>query len=192
MPHDDNSNRRGSRRNQSAAVGDDGGSFADLELEHFDLHVAILKDAAEALRSRSYGLESLGILGEIMPPSSSVEGKLVEVRRGRGALFSRRGTRRFFRDPNLVAAVIAALCMDDLRGSDSGKRQGPYKVRRADGWIRKTQDAAARYAVKLVNRHYVPLLQERRRTANSDTVRDLLKHGRTNWPSDDPNRSSDD
>jgi hypothetical protein len=177
---------------------DDGGSFADLELEHYDFYVEILKNAADALRSRSYSRESLGMLGEIIPPAP-IEGKLLEVQRGRGAPFSRVGTRRFFADPNLVAAVIAALCVNDWRGtSDIGpKRQGPYKVRCADGLIYKTHDAAAKYAVKLVSRHYLPLLPEgyRRRARprpSSDRVKDLLKYGRTNWPSDDPKRPSDD
>jgi hypothetical protein len=167
---------------------DDGGSCAEHELEQSsDIYVTILKEAAEALRSRPLGL----LLG-----GSPIEGKFVAVQQGRGARFSRRGTRRFFGDPNLVAAVIAALCIDDIddwRGSDSrSKRQRPHRVRRADGSISSTQDAAARYAVKLINRYYVPLLPDRDRMAKSDTVKGLLKHGRTNWPSDDSKRPSND
>jgi hypothetical protein len=82
-------------------------------------------------------------------------------------------------DPNKVAAAIAANYVEDLRGAPvSGpKRRGPYKVPQADGSMSNTHALAAEYAVELVNMLPCP------RNANVESVKELLRRGRTNWPS---------
>jgi hypothetical protein len=142
------------------------------------LYVQLVECAARMVPSRSRGKREL--FG--MP----IEGPVIEVgKRPRGGQPRRPG--RFFADPNLVAAHIAAYCVAEWSGkSDEYMRRVQYKVRCADGKKRNTRDAAALYAVELVNKHYISLLpcNQRRHQAEFDAVVDLLNHGRTKWPKD--------
>jgi hypothetical protein len=155
---------------------------AHVELKYF--YRQLVEYAADFLRSKSRRKrEPSGILRELIP-RGPIEGALIEVRyrRPRRGQPDRPG--RFFTNPNYVAAAIAASCVEDWRGSDSGsKRRGSYKVRLADGSMSNTRDAAARFAVELVNKHYAPLLPKRRGEASFDAVMELLQRSRTKWPS---------
>jgi hypothetical protein len=159
-----------------------GAPYPNVELEYFYAQLAVY--AAEWVRSRSRNKrEPSGILKDLAPPSP-VEGIPVQyVRKSpRGGQPVRSG--RFFGDPNLVAAAIAAQCISDWRGTeDSEKRHGPYKVLCLDGSMRNTRDAAARFAVALINKHYTPLLPpSRRREAELTKVLALLNRNRGEWP----------
>jgi hypothetical protein len=125
----------------------------------------------------------------------SIEGTVIKIsdviKRSRGGQSQSRRP-RFFKDPNYLAAHIAACCVAEWRGRDwalasLGVRavaagRGRYRrVRCADGLtMRNVRDAAADYAVELVNKHYMP--GNRRREAKVEAVMDLLMHARTKWP----------
>jgi hypothetical protein len=109
------------------------------------------------------------------------------------------GEKRFFRDPNRVAAAIAATCIAEFReewGRTNPNSHLPYKIRQADGTNKRLHVIAAEYAVEFVNCEYVGdhetdgpadqieahTLLPRRRKAGLDTVLGLLHYNRTAWP----------
>ena len=145
---------------------------ADAELEY--LYRQLVEYAADFLRSRSRGKrEPSGILRELIP-CGPVEGALIEVRyrHPRGGQVDRPG--RFFTNPNRVAAAIAASCADE---------DFPGAKRRGKGSISPAREAAAKFAIKLVNERYIHLLPvNRRREAKLDAVMELLRKSRTRWP----------
>jgi hypothetical protein len=153
------------------------------DLEYF--YVQLLEYAADWVRTRSREREPAGILKDLVVPGP-IEGGIslrYKPKLARGGQPIRSG--RFFYDPNQVAAALAAECVEDWRGTDVGsKRHGSYKLRSADGSM-NIHDAAARFAVKLVNEHYVPLLarDRRRREADHASVMELLRRSRAHWPS---------
>lgn len=152
----------------------------------------LLEYAADAVRaltaskSRRKFPEPSGTLRGLAGP---IEGRILKVselgyKRPRGGQeFSKHRPSRFFMDPNKVAAAIAVRCIEDWRQVPvSGpKRRAPYKVPRGDGSMSNTHDLAAEYAVELVNKHYIHLLP-RSRNANVESVKELLRRGRTDWP----------
>jgi hypothetical protein len=167
------------------------------DVGHEDFYAQLVEYAAALVQRRSRRkIEPSGILRDLVGP---IEGTTLHVRdivRDMGRQLSdlkrpRRGQPsrpgRFFADPNHVAAAIAAGCVEDWRGTPiaGSKRRGPYKLRCADGSMSNARDAAARFAVKLVNERYIPLLprNHRSREAKFDTVIELLKRSRTKWPS---------
>jgi len=93
----------------------------------------------------------------------------LRFKRPRGRMRSARTTRkRFSRDPNRIAAELAALFVIELRSSRrKPKRFGPYKVRSADGLMpRNVHSEAVRRAVAIVKK------------ANPAMVKELLRKGR--------------
>jgi hypothetical protein len=96
----------------------------------------------------------------------------VDFKRSRGGKeFGKHRPSRFFMDPNKVAAAIAVSLAEDLRRAPVSEPK-----------MNNKRDLAAEYSVELVNKHYIHLLP-RCRKANVETVKELLRQARTNWPS---------
>jgi hypothetical protein len=164
-----------------------------VELEY--LYVQLVEYARDWAWSRSrWKRQPSGILKDLVPPKP-IEGAVVgqNYKPPSGEPwrpFRKPGPHdrpgRFFRHPNQVAAAIAAECISDWRGTadSESKRRGPYKVQCADGSTSTMRAAAARFAVKLVNERYGPLLPPNNRRAKFDHVMNLLERNRGKWPSD--------
>jgi len=95
--------------------------------------------------------------------------------------------RRFYGDPNRLAAHVAATYVAEWRSKPGkSKRLGPCKVRADDGSKLTMHEAAVQRAVYEVNRSVakanssrdVPVL----RPARVEVVKELVRRGRTRRP----------
>jgi hypothetical protein len=145
--------------------------------------VEYLRDAAEELRRRDR--EGLGEIRANGIAGPVPEGwRLIDAgyKRLRGPPSGPRSNfRRFFMDPNRVAAAIAAGCIADWREAGDSPRRA---VKTADGTEKRWREAAAELAVDFVNTRYVDLLPQPSKKARVDDVVELLRCSRTDWPTE--------
>jgi hypothetical protein len=149
--------------------------------EQFDPNVILieyLRDMAKMVADRYSHFKPGPILMALGsgPIDAAVE---VQYKGPRGRPPGARSDRRFWSNPNLVAAAVAQECKNDRLGNGP-KRPGRRKMNGADGSL---TDVAVKYGMDFVNEHYVPLLPEPlSRRANFETVKELLRKGRSTWP----------
>ena len=95
------------------------------------------------------------------------------TKRPRGRPVSRLDeVRRFWRDPNRIAAHLASNIVRKLRGGHDGASPRRYKIDLPDGGKRSVHDEAVRLAAERLAR----------RKINPEVVKELLRRGRTHRP----------
>jgi hypothetical protein len=147
-----------------------------------------LRDAQDGLRRKSIDevdefIARCEIFGRAQWPPEVA--RFVDTyKRPRGRMRSEQGqVKRFFGDPNRVAAAYAADLIDDLRQRPTGKpkRYGPYKIPTENGLKSKISAYAVRKAVEYVNKNY----KDREfgdRKAHPNIVAEMLRRGRGRYP----------
>jgi hypothetical protein len=155
------------------------------ELTVEDVMLAALRLAKVGLRRKSIDeVEGLlewcrGIPRENWP--RGVAEFVDRFKRHRGRMRSKQAdTRRFYSDPNHVAAHLAAFYVAELRRRPGKSKRRPYKVELANGEIVTVYEAAARKAAAKVDSSLQRARQRKR--VNIDVVKSLLKRGRTKRP----------
>jgi hypothetical protein len=123
-------------------------------------------------------------LREPIPPE--VVRFIERFKRPRGRMTDRQAeATRWSRDPNRVAAYLAAKHVKKLRRLSPGKskREGPHKIMMPDGSKRSIHDVAVEWAIADVNwaiEAYPGFHQEvGRRRPQVKAVKELLRQGRT-------------
>ena len=111
----------------------------------------------------------------ILPPSQWRRKKVYRLsdltKRTRGRPVSRLDEiKRFWRDPNRIAAHLASNIVRNLRGGHDPASPRRHKIELPDGSKRPVQDEAVRLAIEKL----APQMK-----ANPDRVKDLLRRGRT-------------
>jgi uncharacterized protein (UPF0248 family) len=121
--------------------------------------------------------------GILLPPHQRPlkVSRLVELtKRRRGRPLSRQTTsKRFWGDPNHVAALLASEIVKKLRQYPD-EAVSRYKIKISDGTKRLVRDEALRQAVEQVARSLRLIGSQRK--VNVDVVEDLLRRGRTRPP----------
>jgi hypothetical protein len=165
----------------SGAGGECGRPVREPRIE--DLLMALLEAAQDGLSREPKCIDELIWLRQVclwVPPHRvppEAVRFLAGFRRERGRMHSEEAARRhFWADPDLVAAMLAARCVGQLRRQNGGR----YKITLGDGSKDTVHAAAVRWAASFVNRSKVW-----RRPVNEMRVRDLLNKGkaRTTIPS---------
>jgi hypothetical protein len=164
------------------------------EMRIEDLLMTMMERAKDGLRGKS--IDEFNALMEycreipsqhrhLVPPE--VVQFLVGFRRKRGRMRSQRAAGdRFWRDPNRVAALLAANHVEELRKKHGGR----YKITLSDGSKDTVHAIAARWAKEFVDRSFEKVGTRR---VNEDQVMRLLNKGKARvakpWDpfDDDPN-----
>jgi hypothetical protein len=164
------------------------------ELTVQDVMLAALRLAKVGLRRKSIDeVEGLlewcrGVPRENWP--RGVAEFVDRFKRHRGRMRSKQGDmRRFYSDPNHVAAHLAAFYVAELRRRPGKSKRRPYKVVRS-GEILTVHEDAARRAAAVVDSSLAAADASLRRAGrrprgkrvNVDVVKSLLKRGRTKRP----------
>jgi hypothetical protein len=172
------------------------------ELRWEDMALLFLRDAKNGLRRNSLDeVEDLFDFINRYPQDqwpAEVARFVDRYKRPRGVRTSRETEDRFTSDPNRVAAAYAARLVEHWRDDwarNHSKRPMPHKMtRKVDGARVTLHNMAVSAAVRRINAAWRAHMEDReaagywvddhlrRRTANADTVKELLRHGRTAWP----------